>query len=157
MYKITVNELGHVTGATAVVKADITGLGISGSDHTHAVSIATSPSGTNQLSLSSGTKYQLTAGGQTFVFTTPTDSKYTGSNGVLLEGSNFVNSGVRSISSGSSNGTISVDTGGTTASVSVTGLKSAAYTESSAYATSGHEHTLTLATDNGTNQVTLAA
>lgn len=32
MYKITVNNLGHVTAATAVTKADITGLGIPGSD-----------------------------------------------------------------------------------------------------------------------------
>ena len=32
LYKITVDNLGHVTAATAVTKADITGLGIPGSD-----------------------------------------------------------------------------------------------------------------------------
>jgi hypothetical protein len=32
LYKITVNNLGHVTAATAVVKADITALGIPGQD-----------------------------------------------------------------------------------------------------------------------------
>ena len=32
LYKVTVNNLGHVTSATAVVKADITALGIPGSD-----------------------------------------------------------------------------------------------------------------------------
>lgn len=41
--------------------------------HTHPLSIATD-SGTNQLSLSANTKYKLTAGGSTFVFTTPTDN-----------------------------------------------------------------------------------
>ena len=41
--------------------------------HTHPLSIATD-SGTNQLNLSASTKYKLTAGGSTFVFTTPTDN-----------------------------------------------------------------------------------
>ena len=35
LYKITTNTEGHVTAATAVVKADITGLGIPGSDTTY--------------------------------------------------------------------------------------------------------------------------
>lgn len=38
-----------------------------------------------------------------------------------------------------------------------TALKSAAYTESSAYATSGHTHTTSLASDNGTSTVTLTS
>ena len=53
---------------------------------------------------------------------------------------NVSNDGVRSIASGSSNGTISVNTNGTTSDVAVTGLGSAAYTNSSAYATSSHIH-----------------
>ena len=53
---------------------------------------------------------------------------------------NVSNDGVRSIASGSSNGTISVNTNGTTADVAVTGLGSAAYTDSSAYATASHTH-----------------
>lgn len=55
---------------------------------------------------------------------------------------NVSNNGVRSITSGSSNGTISVNTNGTTADVAVTGLGSAAYTDSSAYATSSHNHSV---------------
>ncbi len=37
LYKITTNSEGHITAATAVVKADITGLGIPGSDTNNAV------------------------------------------------------------------------------------------------------------------------
>ena len=53
---------------------------------------------------------------------------------------NVSNDGVRSIASGSSNGTISVNTNGTTSDVAVTGLGSAAYTDSNAYAASDHNH-----------------
>lgn len=35
LYKIATNAEGHVTGATAVTKSDITSLGISGTEHTH--------------------------------------------------------------------------------------------------------------------------
>lgn len=42
-------------------------------NHTHTLSIATD-TGTNQLTLSANTKYKLTAGGSTFIFTTPTDN-----------------------------------------------------------------------------------
>lgn len=52
----------------------------------------------------------------------------------------IANAGVRSISSGSTNGTISVNTGGTTADVAVKGLGTAAYTASTAYASSSHTH-----------------
>lgn len=165
LYKITTNSEGHVTAATAVAKADITGLGIPGSDtnthrpiqvngtevlgnnttalnlkagsnvtvtnssgtvtiaatdttyssksaasggtdvslvttgekytwnnksnltigtssttaaagnHTHGLSMATS-SGTNAITLAASTKYQLTAGGSTYIFTTPPNTTY---------------------------------------------------------------------------------
>lgn len=52
----------------------------------------------------------------------------------------IANTGVRSISSGSTNGTISVNTGGTVTNVAVKGLGSAAYTASTAYASSSHTH-----------------
>lgn len=42
LYKITTNAEGHVTAATAVVKADITALGISGSDTTYSKATASS-------------------------------------------------------------------------------------------------------------------
>ena len=42
-------------------------------NHTHGLSIATS-TGTNALTLAASTKYVLTAGGSTFIFTTPADT-----------------------------------------------------------------------------------
>lgn len=56
------------------------------------------------------------------------DTTYTGSNGVTITGNNITNSGVRSISEGSTDGTISVDTNGSSSNVSVHGLKSGAFT-----------------------------
>ena len=64
---------------------------------------------------------------------------YTASDGIDLTGTNFTNTGVRSITtgrSGDANGTIAVNTGGTVTAIAVKGLASAAYTEASAYATS---------------------
>lgn len=58
------------------------------------------------------------------------NTTYTGSGGITLTGTNFTNSGVRSIATGSSNGTISVNTNGTSANVSVKGLKALAYKDS---------------------------
>ena len=54
----------------------------------------------------------------------------------------ITNSGVIAVSTGSANGTISVNTNGTSANVAVKGLGSAAYTNSSAYATADHTHTV---------------
>ena len=56
-----------------------------------------------------------------------TDTTYTGANGVSLSGTQFSNSGVRAVVTGTANGTISVNTNGTTANVAVKGLASAAY------------------------------
>lgn len=47
--------------------------GASRSGHTHATSIASS-SATNQITLSASTKYAITAGGTSYVFTTPPDT-----------------------------------------------------------------------------------
>ena len=47
--------------------------GASRSGHTHATSIASS-SATNQITLSASTKYAITAGGTSYVFTTPADT-----------------------------------------------------------------------------------
>lgn len=66
----------------------------------------------------------------------------------------ITNSGVIAVSTGSSNGTISVNTNGTSANVAVKGLGSAAYTDSSAYATAGHTHTIdTALSSSSTNPV----
>ena len=48
-------------------------VGAASSGHTHPVSIATS-SGTSALALAANTKYSLSAGGSTFIFTTPADT-----------------------------------------------------------------------------------
>ena len=84
-----------------------------------------------QDALTAGTN--ITISGNTI---SATDTTYTGSDGITLTGTNFTNSGVRSVATGSTNGTISVNTNGTSADVAVKGLGSAAYTASSAYATS---------------------
>lgn len=47
--------------------------GKASSTHTHTLSIA-SDSGTSALTLSANTKYKITAGGNSFIFTTPTDT-----------------------------------------------------------------------------------
>ncbi len=135
--------------------AGITTVGASGGaaeySHNHTTSIATS-TGTNQITLAFGTKYAISAGGTSYVFTMPanpnTNTTYT-------------------FATGDSNGQIKVTpSGGSAQNVSVKGLGSAAYTESSAYATSGHTHTgyatsnhthaTSIATSTSTNQITLA-
>ncbi len=45
-------------------------------NHSHSLTIA-SDSGTSAISLAANTKYKITAGGQTFIFTTPTDNNTT--------------------------------------------------------------------------------
>lgn len=59
-------------------------------DHTHDVNIAVS-TGTNELTLAHGTKYALTAGGQSFIFTMPTDSDttYGADRGISLKNGKF--------------------------------------------------------------------
>lgn len=59
-----------------------------------------------------------------------TDTTYSAGTGISISGTTINNSGVRSISAGSANGTISVNTGGTSADVSVTGLGSLAFKSS---------------------------
>lgn len=58
-----------------------------------------------------------------------TDTTYTGTNGISVSGTVISNSGVRSITTGSTNGTVSVDINGTVANVAVYGLGSSAYVD----------------------------
>ena len=44
------------------------------SNHTHDIALEKDTSGTNQLTLAAGTKYKLTAGGESYIFTTPADA-----------------------------------------------------------------------------------
>lgn len=73
------------------------------------------------------------------------NTTYSAGTGISLSGTTFSNSGVRSIATGSSNGTISVNTNGTSANVAVKGLGSLAYKSSLTYsdvgaAASSHTH-----------------
>lgn len=52
---------------------------------------------------------------------------FSAANGISLSGTTFSNSGVRSITTGTSNGTISVNTNGTAANIAIKGLQSGAY------------------------------
>ena len=124
---ITATKKNLPTASTTV--AGITKVGASGGaaaySHNHTTSIATS-NGTNQITLAFGTKYAISAGGTSYVFTMPanpnTNTTYT-------------------IATGDAKGQIKVTpSSGDAYNVSVKGLGSAAYTESSAYATSGHNH-----------------
>ena len=58
---------------------------------------------------------------------TDTNTTYSAGTGISISGTTISNSGVRSVASGSANGTISVNTGGTAANIAVKGLASAAY------------------------------
>ena len=88
---------------------------------------------------SSGQVLKWSADG-TAAWGTDNNTTYSAGTGISLSGTTFSNSGVRAVSTGTSNGTISVNTGGTTANVSVKGLGSAAYTASTAYAAASHTH-----------------
>lgn len=79
-----------------------------------------------------------------------TDHTYTAGDGISISNSNEItNSGVRSISTGTKNGTINVDTNGSTNLISVYGLGSAAYTNSTAYASATHTHNYAGSTSSG--------
>ena len=84
---------------------------------------------TDTLTIAAGTNITLTPDVSTDKITIAAkDTTYTKGAGINISDTNVIsNSGVRSISSGSANGTISVNTNGTTADVAVKGLGSAAY------------------------------
>ena len=75
LYKVTVDALGHVTAATAVTKADITGLGIPGSD-TDTKNTAGSTNSDSKLFLIGATSQAASA-------TTYSDSEVYTTNGTL--------------------------------------------------------------------------
>lgn len=197
LYKVASTAQGHIASLTAVTKADITGLGIPGSDTNTTYTFATgdsngqikvTPSGGTATNISvkglaasaykavdtsiaaaststnlptsnavaafvEGKGYKTTDNNTTYTLTqdssnghiitlTPSsgnamsvtipdnNTTYTAGTGISLSGTTFSNAGVRSIVTGSSNGTISVNTNGTTANVAVKGLGSLAYKSS---------------------------
>ena len=127
VYDVKVSGLGSAafTDGSEYAPVGHVHTGYATSSHTHATSIAAT-TGANQITLAFGTKYAITAGGTSYVFTMPanpnTNTTYT-------------------FATGDSNGQIKVTpSSGDAYNVNVSGLGSAAYTESSAYATSGHTH-----------------
>lgn len=75
-----VTSVNSKTGAVSLTYSDV---GAAASGHTHTTSIATS-SATNQITLAHGTKYAITAGGTSYVFTMPADNNTTYSAGTGL-------------------------------------------------------------------------
>ena len=104
---------------------------------------------TNSSGTISLTKANVTAALGYTPPTTDTNTTYSAGTGISLSGTTFSNSGVRSIGTGSANGTISVNIGGSSADVAVKGLGSAAYTNSSAYAAASHTHNYAASTSAG--------
>lgn len=170
LYKVTVDDTGHISSATAVTKADIIALGIPASDtDTHYTSknvVGSSTATSNTTSaLTNGNVYlnsvengsvtsshKISGSGATTVTTdangnivitstdTNTNTVYSPGTGISISGTTINNSGVRSVATGTANGTIAVNTNGTTANVPVYGLGTAAYTASSDYAAANHTH-----------------
>lgn len=98
---------------------------------------AASQSAAGLMSAADKTKLDgIAAGANNYTYTLPTASSSTLGGvkigtGIAISSGVISNSGVRSISTGSANGTISVNTNGTAANVAVKGLGSAAYKDAS--------------------------
>jgi hypothetical protein len=135
LYKIIVNNEGHVTAGTAVSKSDITGLGIPAQDTTYS---AATTSAAGLMSAADKAKLNgIAENANNYTYTLPAASESTLGGvkigtGIAISSGVISNSGVRSIATGSTNGTISVNTGGTATEVAVYGLGSNAYS-STAY------------------------
>jgi len=69
-----------------------------------------------------------------------TEKTYTAGSGISISNDTISNAGVRSISESTERGNITANIDGTARDIPVHGLKSAAYTDSSDYATAGHKH-----------------
>ena len=91
------------------------------------------------------------------------NTKYTAGTGISLDNNKFSNSGVLSVSTGGSKGTISVKIGEKSTDVPVKDLGTAAYQNTDYFATSGHKHAAsditsgTLSVDRGGTGATTAA
>ena len=74
MTSVTISN--GVPAAANVTSGDTkwTGTIVNDFSHSHGISIKEASSGANKLTLAHGTKYALTAGGQSFIFTTPSDT-----------------------------------------------------------------------------------
>ncbi len=138
----TVTSSHRISGSGATtVTADANGNIIISSTDNDTVYTHPTTSGNKHIPSggSSGQILRWSADG-TAAWGSDSDTTYSAGTGISLSGTMFSNSGVRGVSTGSANGTISVNTNGTSADVAVKGLGSAAYTASTAYAAASHTH-----------------
>ena len=130
------NARANIGAGTSNLTIGTTATTAAAGNHTHDLSIATD-SGTSQITLAASTKYKITAGGSTYVFTTPPNTTYSSktaaSGGTEVS---LVTTGEKYTWNNKSDLTI-----GTTATTAAAG---------------NHTHTTTLATDTGTSSITLA-
>jgi len=103
----------------------------------------------------SGKTLTLTKGNDDTVTFTEVDTQYTGSDGVTLTGTNFTNSGVRAVATGTTSGTVSINTNGISADVAVNGWADKAALASPAFTGTPTAPTPT-SSDNSTNVATTA-
>lgn len=126
-------------GTTKYLREDGTWQVPPDNDTTYSTMTAATPSaaGTGGLvpAPTAGKQSSFLRGDGTWVV--PTNTTYSAGTGISLSGTTFSNSGVRSIATGTTNGTISVNTNGTSANVAVKGLGSAAYKNTSAFDAAG--------------------
>lgn len=89
-------------------------------------------SSSTPLNIKAGSNISLAAdtSGNVVITSSYVNTTYSAGSGISFSGTTINNSGVRSIGTGTSNGTISVNTGGSTSNVSVYGLGNLAYKDS---------------------------
>ena len=111
MTSVTISN--GVPAAANVTSGDTkwTGTIVNDFNHSHGISIKDS-TGTNQLTLAHGTKYALTAGGKSFVFTTPSDNNTHNSHAII---SGTKSDGSTQIKGSASSGDIILGDSGVTA------------------------------------------
>ena len=134
---ISTGAIDFVDGNATTVAFDTTGNKLSYSHNDTSSQNSVSNSGRTYIQSVTLDTYGHVTG---LTSATDSDTKYSAGTGISLSGTTFSNSGVRSVATGSSNGTISVNTNGTATDVAVKGLGSAAYTASTAYAAASHSH-----------------
>lgn len=122
--------LDIVAGSNVTLTAAAGKLTIAATDTTYSNMTAATASAAGKAGLvpapAAGKQASFLRGDGTWVV--PTNTTYSAGTGISLSGTTFSNSGVHSIATGTSNGTISVNTNGTAANVAVKGLGSNAYT-----------------------------
>lgn len=122
--------LNIVAGSNVTLTAATGKLTIAATDTTYSAMTAATASAAGTAGLvpapAAGKQASFLRGDATWAI--PTDTTYSAGTGISLSGTTFSNSGVRSIATGTSNGTISVNTNGTATDVAVEGLGSNAYT-----------------------------